>query len=225
MLYIEAVYYIRQRNDSTAKNVLTSIITRFAGTPLAAKASNLLDVLGRRKQIEEELNRLVITRATDSTAGKTMVPAVLPPNNPPLKDTSTVKQPPKIISPYTFAADQPHYVLLILNKVDPVFSNEAKNAFQRYNKDTYYNKTFSHDLFQLDPENRLLLIAPFANAQEAITYIEKTRPITATEIIPWLKGGKYTFSILTNSNFELLKGNKDIEAYKSFLNQYLPGKF
>ena len=104
-------------------------------------------------------------------------------------------------------------------------SNEAKNAFQRYNKDTYYNKTFSHDLFQLDPENRLLLIAPFANAQEAITYIEKTRPITATEIIPWLKGGKYTFSILTNSNFELLKGNKDIEAYKSFLNQYLPGKF
>ena len=61
--------------------------------------------------------------------------------------------------------------------------------------------------------------------QEAVDYVEKTRPKTATEIIPWLKGGKYTFSIITDKNLELLKANKDLENYKSFLNQNLPGKF
>ena len=235
LLYIEAVYYIKQRDDSTAKNVLNSIITQFPNTALANKATNLLDVLSRRKQIEEELRNLVITRAADDTVTRQPI-TVLPPKdttsktqpvviNTQPKDTTSNKQPPKINSPYTYSPDQPYYVMLILNKVDPVFSNEAKNAFLRYNKDTYYNKTFSIDLFQLDPDNRLMLIAPFANAQDAITYIEKTRPKTATEIIPWLKGGKYSFSILTDSNFNLLKSNKDIEAYKTFLNQYLPGKF
>ena len=237
LLYIEAVYYIKQRDDSTAKNVLNSIITQFSGTPLANKATNLLEVLSRRKQIEEELRNLVITRATgDTVTAKPIVITVLPSrdttrtqpvvnNNTQPKDTAAVKQPPKINSPYSYAADQPHYVMLILNKVDPVFSNEAKNAFIRYNKDTYYNKTYSIELFQLDPDNRLLLIAPFANAADAISYVQKTQPKTASEIIPWLKGGKYNFSILTNSNFDLLKENKDIETYKAFLNQYLPGKF
>ena len=236
LLYIEAVYYIKQRDDSTAKNVLNSIITGFPGTPLEKKATNLLDVLSRRKQIEEELRNLVINRAPKDTAtNRPIVPTVLVPkdtaiakpvvNNLPAKDSIANKPPVKIISPYTYTPDKPHYVMLILNKIDPVFSNEAKNAFIRYNKDTYYNKTYSIDLYQLDTDNRLLLIAPFANAQEAISYVEKTLPKTATEIIPWLKGGKYTFSILTDSNYDLLKNNRDIDAYKNFLNQYLPGKF
>ncbi len=237
LLYIEAVYYIRQRDDSTAKNILSSIVTQFPGTPLAAKATNLIDVLSRRKEIEDQLTKMVVTRETDSTSTPQVVTTVQPPrdtsthkpppvvNNNPPRDTVSVIPPPKINSPYTYSPDQPHYVVLILNKVDPVFSNEAKNAFARYNKETFYNKNFSIDLFQLDPDNRLMLIAPFATAQEAITYIEKTRPKTASEIIPWLKGGKYTFSILSNSNYELLKNNKDIEAYKTFLDHYLPGKF
>ncbi|MEO7925008.1 MAG: hypothetical protein ABIR30_15105 [Chitinophagaceae bacterium] len=237
LLYIEAVYYIKQRDDSTAKTVLNSIINQFTGTPLADKAANMLDVLSRRKQIEDELSRMVVTRATDSTSTKPIVttmppgdtlsnkPPVVINNPPPVRDTTNKQPLPRINSPFTYSPDQPHYVMLILNKVDPVFSNEAKNAFARYNRDTYYNKTFSIDLFQLDPDNRLLLIAPFATAQEAVTYVEKTQPKTASEIIPWLKGGKYSFSILTDSNFDLLKANKDIETYKAFLNQYLPGKF
>lgn len=84
-------------------------------------------------------------------------------------------------------------MVLILNKVDPVFINEARNAFIRYNKETFYNKSYTTDLFQLDTDNRLLLISPFANAEDAIAYIDKTKPKTATEIIPWLKGGKYQF--------------------------------
>jgi TolA-binding protein len=243
LLYIEAVYHVKQRNDSTAIQVLNTVISEFPGTPLAAKSANLIQVLGRRAQIEEELRNMVVTRATDSTIGRTIAPPVVrqvtdtvgkksspvvttvtPPR--PLADTVAVVKP--VIAnntAFTHNANEAHYVILILNKVDPVFSNEARNAFNSYNRETYYGKNFSIDLYELNPENRLLLIAPFANALDAIAYIEKAKPKTATEIIPWLKGGKYGYAILTNGNFDILKNTKDIEAYKAFLNQYYPGRF
>lgn len=245
LLYIEAVYYIRQRKDSTAANVLNNITTQFAGTPLAAKAANLLNVLGRRAQIEEELRNLVVTRATDST--RTAPPSVYVPkqgkdsvyrtqvnpvvnNNtnlvrPQMPDTLAAKPVIKNNTAFTHAANDAHYVVLVLNKVDPVFVNEARNAFSRYNRDTYYNKTYSIDLYELDTDNRLLMIAPFATAADAIAYVDKAKPKTANEILPWLKGGKYNYIILTNANFDLLKENKNLEQYKTFLNQYYPGKF
>ncbi|MBK8953606.1 MAG: hypothetical protein IPM85_16490 [Chitinophagaceae bacterium] len=244
LLYIEAVYYIKQRQDSTAKDVLNSIVAKFPNTPLAGKATNLVDALSRRAEIEEELKNLNVTRkenpsnkpAVVSTVSvnkpvadslKTQQPLVV--NNPvkPTPDTiSTKPAVPLVVSaPYANSPDAPHYVVLLLNKVDPVFSNEAKNAFARYNRETYYNKTYSIDLFQLDNDNKLMLIAPFSNAQDAISYIDKAKPKTATEILPWLTGGKYSFLILTDTNFNLLKEKKDAEAYRTFLNQYFPGKF
>jgi len=235
LLYIEAVYYVKQRNDDTAKQVLRNITARFPNTLLADKATRLIAVLDRRAQIEQELRNLQVTRATDSTAGRTINPIVV--NKPP--DTSAVKPivkkpvdstankppPAKNNTPFAYNPNEPHYVVLLLNKVDPIFVNETKNAFARYNRDTYYNKTYSVDLFELDTDNRLLLIAPFNNAADAVAYVDATRPKTATEIIPWLKGGKYSYMIMTNANFDLLKSNKDLEAYKTFLNQYFPGKF
>lgn len=65
----------------------------------------------------------------------------------------------------------------------------------------------------------------FTDANDAVSYVEKTRPKTATDIIPWLKGGKYYFTIITESNLQLLKTSKDLEAYKRFLELNLPGKF
>ena len=159
LLYIEAVYYIKQRNDSAAKRVLNDIINQFAQSPLAAKAHNLLDVLSRRTQIEEELRNLVVNRATDSTtAADNRVPVVTRTNQykiqlpvqqhrpsvnkpiQPAQNTDTTVN--KTNSPLLHLHMQlnPHYVVLVLNKVDPVFVNEAKNAFSGYNRDTYYNK-------------------------------------------------------------------------------------
>lgn len=243
LLYIESVYYIKQRDDSTAIRVLNDIIAQFTNSPIAAKARTMIDVLGRRAQIEEELRNLVITRATDSTAAnnsyygqvtpkkdstsnKPPVNVVTNPvNPPPAKDSLTTKPPVVNNTSFTYNANEPHYVVILLNKVDPVFVNEAKNAFARYNKDTYYNKSYSVDLFQLDQENRLVMIAPFANAQDAIKYMDAAKPKTPSEILPWLKGGKYSFLIMTDSNFDVLKSTKDLEAYRNFLNLYWPGKF
>ncbi|MBK5270475.1 MAG: hypothetical protein JJE22_05610 [Bacteroidia bacterium] len=247
LLYIEAVYYIKQREDSTAKTVLNNIISQFKGIVLAEKATTLYDVLTRRKEIEEELRNLVISRPKEDSARNSDIinsdqniivnknptlndtiakvqPVIKAPT--PVTDTVTNKQPlPNTNLPYTFTPENEHYVVLILNKVDPVFSNETKNAFFRYNRETFNNKIMTVDLIELNGDNRLLLISPFKNAQEAIDYIDRTSPKTSTEIIPWLKGGKYSFSIINGKNLELLKTKKDIENYQSFLNVYLPGKF
>jgi hypothetical protein len=240
LLYIESVYYIKQRDDSTAKNILKDIISQFPGTALANKATTLLDVLSRRNQIEEELRNMVVNRPPEDTTTHILVNGIVNQNvkdtttnkqpvitktNPSVTDTLT-KQPPKnVISPYAFKENAGHYVALILNKVDPVFSNEAKNAFFRYNREAFYNKTITVDLIELDADNRLLLMSPFKTAQEAMDYIDKTRPKVASEIIPWLKGGKYSFSIIDDSNLQLLRTNKDLENYKTFLNLHIPGKF
>lgn len=250
LLYIEAVYYIRQRNDNEAKDVLNSIISRFPNSGLADKAKSMLDVLSRRAQIEEELKNLEVTRYVDTanaapatvtapvqpvtkrdsvTVKPPVTTVVTPPVKKPGSDsvkTTVVPPPPAVVAtPYVFKATDKYYVVLVLNKVDPVFMNEAKNAFFRYNRETFYNKTYTADLYQLDNENRLLLMSFFNDANDALSYVEKTRPKTATDIIPWLKGGKYFFTIITESNLQLLKTSKDLDAYKQFLEQQLPGKF
>jgi hypothetical protein len=238
LLYIEAVYYIKQRNDSTAITTLNSIITQFPNTPLAARATNLINVLAKRTQIEEELRNLDVTRiASDTTSRKQYYVAAKPkpdtvkaqPITAPIKTKpviDTVNSKPALINaPYQFDEKEPVYVVLVLNKVDPVFCNEAKNAFIRYNKDTYFNKPMTASLFDIDAENRILLMSPFKDAAEALTYVEKVKPKTASEILPWLKGGKYSFIILSDANFDILKVYKDIDKYKVFLNQHFPGKF
>jgi hypothetical protein len=81
------------------------------------------------------------------------------------------------------------------------------------------------ELVDVDTDNRLLLISPFKDAQEAIAYVDRTRPVTASQIVPWLKGGKYFYSIITQENLEVLKNSKDLDKYKQFLDKNFPGKF
>ncbi len=247
LLYIEAVYYIKQRQDSTALNTLNQITQQFSGTALANKANNLIIVLGRRAAIEEELSRLQVTRNVDSnyiaqpkpittvipvqkplidTAGRTKPTVVI--NTAPVKPiTDTVKIKPIVAAPgaYEYKPTEAHFVVLLLNKVDPVYVTEAKNAFARYNRETYYSKTIAAELQQIDVDNRLLVMSPFVNEQEALTYIDKAKPVTPNEILPWLTGGKYSFLILTEKNLTLLKERKDPDLYKAFLRTHLPGRF
>jgi hypothetical protein len=65
LLYIESVYYIRTRQDVQARVVLSNIIGKFPHTPMADKATTLLDVLNRRRQIEDYLTRLQVKKAAD----------------------------------------------------------------------------------------------------------------------------------------------------------------
>lgn len=345
LLYIQSVYYIQQRQDDSAKKSLQDIIRVFPGTGMAAKAKTLIDVLGRRKQIEDYLTNLQIQRpAEDSTAEPIAIvtpkpvsqqppvvvsqpvtttapqkqppaavtpppaqqpvkPAVPPPTqptvarqtqpqqtqppvtspatqkpvqppvaqqppaaNPPAQQTQpatqqpkadvakndktavttqpTAKQPVTQLPPppvrkdsvhakveapkplvLTNVAETPHYVAIVLNKVDPVYINEARNAFNRYNREEYAAKGFTVNNQSVTDDIKLVLIGTFANANDAITYIDKTKKLAATEIVPWLPAAKYYFIIITDNNLQVLMNTKDVNALKNFLQQNYPGKF
>lgn len=243
LLYIESVYYIKQRNDSAATRVLQTIVNDFAKSPIAAKATNLINVLKRRTEIETELNNYTIQQpAKDSVQAKIDTAAITKPvvaapqvNKPPVqtvtppvtkKDTVRAKPvTPAVAAVYSHNPNEAHSVMIILNKVDPVFRNESRNSFFMYNRQKFYNQTFDITAYDIDQDNRLLLITGFANAQAAVDYITVTKPKAATEIIPWLKPDRYSFSIIAPSNLEKLKSDKNIAAYKKFIDGFYPGKF
>ncbi|MGZ8538967.1 MAG: type IX secretion system periplasmic lipoprotein PorW/SprE, partial [Flavisolibacter sp.] len=143
LLYIEAVYQIRQRNDSIAKNSLQTIISQDPEAPMAIKAQTMIDVLNRRHEIEAELSRYqIVTPKQDSVVKDVVI------NIPPIKKDTIVTAPkhdmvitlPKQIvdtiakkpivqakpsSVYKFDAGMKHYAMIILDKVDPLFVNEV----------------------------------------------------------------------------------------------------
>ncbi|HMG68544.1 MAG TPA: hypothetical protein VK588_12690, partial [Chitinophagaceae bacterium] len=239
LLYIESVYHIKQRDDSTAITELKKIKSMYPSSPLATRATTLIDVLGRRKQIEEELTNLNIQRSQPEVKkqpvadtsllrpmiSKTDTASIKKPVTNPIKIDSVRKKSASPILAFSFNAQAPQYVMIILNKVDVVFGNETKNAFARFNSEKFYNKTFEINTVNLDNDNKLVLIKPFENAQAAIDYIAQVKPKAASEIVPWLKADRYSFSIISDQNLEILKSNPDLIAYKLFLDQNLPGKF
>ncbi len=247
LMYIESVYYIKQKDDTKATEVLNAIIAQGPNTPMAAKAATLIDVLSRRQKIENELANLNVQRAEDpkpvyiDTATKKDTVAIvqvpqLPQkekpkeiqkvadNKPVIKTADTVVNKP-IISSYTFKPEDKYYAAVILSKVDMVWVNETKNAFNIYNRGKYYNKQFEYTVNQLNPEYKLLLIGNFDNAQAAADYVQTIKPVSRTQIVPWLAPEKYTYTIISAANLEILKTQQDIGLYKQFIEKNLPGKF
>ena len=245
LLYIEAVYHVRQREDSVAKNTLKLIIQQNPSTPLADKANNMIQVLARRNQIEEELRNFNIVRPQedtivvedfvptpealkrDSTVLQKNIVIINTPGPKPRTDSGISKTyiPPPVISAYNYDANAKHYVMIILNKVDNVFGNEAKNAFNRYNKERYYNLPLTNQVVPLDADNKLLLIGNFSNILQATEYVQKAISLAPREIIPWLKADKYSFTIISEKNLEVLKNKLDLSNYKDFLEKNSGLKF
>lgn len=250
LLYIQSIYFIKQKMDDSAKSTLQNIVNIYATTVLAEKAKNMIEVLNRRKEIEEYLTKLKIERPTDSTI---TIPTDLPNDRKPVlvrNDSNlivspkppviTEKVPPPVLAKdsaqkkppvapgkpmYSYDPAAPQYVVIFMDRVDGVFVNEAKNAFNRYNKITFYNKQIDITSEILSDSSRIVLLNSFANADEALTYIEKVKKVASTEIVPWLPVAKYSFGIISAPNLETLKTSKDMMDYRRYLKQALPGKF
>jgi hypothetical protein len=141
-------------------------------------------------------------------------------------DTAQKKPlPVKPGSLYTYKPDVAYYAVVVLNKVDPVFVNEARNAFNRYTKEKFYSQPLEIKSIALSDEIKFLLIGNFNGASGAVDYVQKTKPVAAAQIVPWLKGDKFAFTIISEENLQALLGAKDLDAYKAFLDQNLPVKF
>jgi tetratricopeptide (TPR) repeat protein len=225
--YIEALHYVKQRDDSTAIKTLQAIITNDPNSPLRAKAETMIDVLKRRGEIEKYLTSLEVTRAEDDKPVKVdeKQKAVTNPPVTPVKIDTVKKAPPPLSSgPFVMSVTSPHSVLMVLNKVDPVYVTEARNAFNRYNRENYYGQTIDINKDVLDADNNLLVISSFPDAAAALQYYDKIKRSAASEI-SWLPANKYSFLIITDENLQLLKTNKNISGYKALLNTQFPNRF
>jgi hypothetical protein len=109
--------------------------------------------------------------------------------------------------------------------VDPIFVTESRNAFNRYNQDFYADRQIQVYNRRINAQYNFLMFGPFVNAGDALTYIDKVRPLAKTRIIPWLTTDKYRFSLISNANMELLISTQDIEGYHTFMHQVFPDKF
>ena len=244
LLYIESVYYIRKKEDSTAINVLKQIISQYPKSPLKEKAATMIDVLKRRTSIENYLTNLKITRAKedsqivvfdDPSRIKKAVPDTAYINKIKLENKTVVAEKAvldssKRLAPlvanaaFTFDPLTPQSVMMVLNKVDPVYSSEARNAFTRFNRENFYSQNIEITKDTLDKERTLLIFSQFITADEAIKYLDKLKRAAPSEI-SWLPAEKYSFYIISEQNLELLKLNKNIQGYLDLLNKKYPGKF
>ncbi len=244
LLYIQSIYYIRKREDSTAINILNQIITQYPTSPLKGKAVTMLDVLKRRTAIETYLTNLKVERVKedsqiivydDPTISKPMQQDTtrmlkLNPHNtivtPEKVYLDSSKRAPAIAKNATFMIDplSQQYVMMVLTKVDPVYSTEAKNALTRYNKENFYNQKIDIIKDTLDKDRTLLIFSQFETADLAIKYMDKLKKDAPSEI-SWLPAAKYSFYIISGSNLDLLKQNKELQNYIDLLNKKYPGKF
>ncbi len=265
LLFIESIYYIKQKEDSTAIKVLTNLSSLYTDNPMAERAKTLIDVLKRRKEIEAYLTRLMVTRkednnpsvvnqpvtpvpkreeknvaappavssdstaeaSPDSTAAEASSDSTAAEGSPDTTESNdTVTAPsPVVLKNYSFVAADSQYVVILLDKVDKVYASEAGNAFNRFNREKYYNQKIGINNVQLDERYNLVLQGPFTDANAAVDYIDKVRPLAKSRILPWLTPDKYSFLVISNANLEVLKSGKDIDTYKQLLQKAFPDKF
>jgi hypothetical protein len=212
---------------------------------MGARAENLLDVLNRRAEIEEELRNLQIQRPVEDTLyvePMPVAPTVQKRDAVAINQKSEVTQKPMVAkaisdtafktpapvihsSAYNFNPVSDQYVAVVLNKVDVVFVNETRNAFARFNKEKFYNQTLNVKIESVNDDIKLVLISQFNNAQSAIDYILSVKPVAASQIVPWLKADKFKFTIISEENLKVILDAKDLSAYEKFLDQNLPVKF
>ena len=125
---------------------------------------------------------------------------------------------------YVLEPEAPHSVLMVLNKVDAVYINEAVNAMARFNRDNaaYHAVTIRKEV--LTGENTLLIFDSFEEAGAAIAYLDKIRK-AAPNYVSWLQPAKYSFLIITAKNLDVLRQKKELQSYRSLLNSQYGNKF
>ncbi len=141
------------------------------------------------------------------------------------EEDSVITKPPVVLKNFSFVATDSQYVVILLDKVDKVYASEAGNAFNRFNRERYYNQKIDITSLQLDERYNLVLQGPFTDANAAVDYVDKVRPAAKSSILPWLSPEKYTFLIISNANLQVLKSGKDTDTYKQLLQKAFPGKF
>jgi tetratricopeptide (TPR) repeat protein len=251
LLYIESVYYLHERKDEEARKSLNNIVELYPNEPIAEKAKLIIDVLGRRKEIEDYLTQLKIERVSEDSVVATNARPVQPERigNPLEQDTTrmlpkklsnidsnTIGRKPEINvqnpvvkkdsvkanvpSSFTFNVEAAHDVVIVMNRVDPVYVTETRNAFNRFNQQNLAGKPIDITNQPLNDSVKLVVLAGFENGAVALGYMQTVQEVAAKQIVPWLPAGKYSFLVISVDNLEVLKNNHDLEGYRRFQERY-----
>ncbi|MFM8806191.1 MAG: hypothetical protein ACKOD1_02425, partial [Sphingomonadales bacterium] len=212
-LYIESIYYIQQRQDSTAIRLLSQLSTQFPDHPLKNKALALIEALGNRAGLEASL-----TLPTQTA----QAPAVAPDRLAAVGQTTSAAT--RNPGAFDFIKNDkgPHLAVLVLSKVDLSLVNETKNALNRFNRENYMGNALVTTLQPFADTTRFLSVAPFADAGLANQYKERVQSKMRTDIAPWLEASQFFWMIISANNLELLNQRKDLGSYKDFLNKNSP---
>ncbi|MBV9963399.1 MAG: hypothetical protein JO072_14230 [Parafilimonas sp.] len=243
LLYIESIYFVTKHEDSVAIETLTQLNTQFASSPLSQKAQTMIDVLNRRSEIEAYLTNLQITRLPEDEPAPIVnlnpVENIIDKKEIKKADSVVTKPADKVVKAnvdsmktvsgttvktYVFNSSDQQFVGVVLNKVDPVYANETKNAFNRYNQINFYNQKINITNAKINDTLSIVLLGPFTDAASALIYVNKVKPNAAGTIIPWLKPDKYNFTIISQPNLDILNDTKDLNGYKTLMEKVLPGK-
>ncbi|MEY4702237.1 MAG: hypothetical protein RIR96_134 [Bacteroidota bacterium] len=242
LLYIESVYHIKCGLDSEAIVTLTQLLDNYPQSPLSEKATTLIDVLFRKREIMSHLDTLQVTRKMDddkilipvdqNVKPRTRtVPISVNKDQPKLtgiktitaKPDTVIKVPSSMVSgEFIWQSSKQHMLVMVMNQVDPVYINESKNALKRYVASIAPSVVITKDT--LDIKNNLLVFSTFESAEDAVVFHDKIKKAAPAQL-SWLPAKSYSFIIITQSNLDLLKRNKQLEAYRKLLNEQYPAKF
>jgi hypothetical protein len=115
-------------------------------------------------------------------------------------------------------------VVMVLDKVDPVYGSEARNAFNRYNHEKFAGQTIAIAKNAFDKDRTFLVFTEFKDADAAVKYAAKIKKDAGSEI-SWLPASKYSFFIISEANLEVLQTNKDLPGYLKLLHSKYPDNF
>lgn len=224
LLYIESVYYIQQRQDSTAIRILYQLSNQFPDHPLKNKAIALIEVLGNRAKLEASLT--LPAQSAQAPAATTLAPtspsAATPASTAPVTPATAAVTSQPSSNDFVKNDQAPHLAVLVLTNVDPALANETKNALLRFNRENFTANALTTTLQPFTDNIRWVQVASFADATLANRYKERVQQKTRTDIAPWLEVSQFFWMIISAQNLERLNTSKDLGSYKDFLNKNSP---
>jgi len=204
----------------------------------------MIEVLGRRKEIEDYLTKLEVTRAKEDEVvvsvpqprkSVTLAPDSLGTTNfkapviEPVKDTAPklVIAAPTLPSPYLINPSEPFMVAIVLERIDPAYVNEVLYSFNNSSRKNFNNQPVEVTKKKLRDNLWIVMLrsAEFKNAETALNYINYIKPLAVKEIISWLEATKYSYIILNETNLNLLVQDPNMPLYQKVLKETFPGKF
>ena len=125
LLYIEAVYHIKQHADSAAIGVLGNIVSLYPQAKLTPKAVRMIDVLKRRAEIEDYLSKLEITRAKDDEIVRIDDAPKL------VRNDSTLVKPPVVVIDTTTKVVTPLDTVKVVTQTIPQTIKDTPQVIQQ----------------------------------------------------------------------------------------------